>query len=447
MAAARARLAKLKTAEIADVASILGQTLCSTLTGIIDSMRPTRAVQLAQRQERVNFLTQKARESGVTVADLERVAGSAYILVPYINYFEAWKRGEYRLHGGLLVYQVDVAHAGGIRLLAQRETDNSVALAFTIVQPDVREFTVDQFLYPYQAFIRETFPLRGQVLARSGCYATVWLGSRDALKLDDKLDFFEEVAAPDMGPRRRHVGYGTVVSVGDSRSSVHIIYGNVGPGMEVTQRVRLPAEVRFSLVSHPVRVRAHPSMSMFTVEKENSLCPGVNALILLNPDLRLQMSWETRIPQTYLTFSAVGLGFPTGARLGGVVDYKQHEFRGSDASLGYLEIVKLGVAKRFYLWRFGVGIQGATNLWVGVLHLRDGDSTYASPSTGVRLGAEGSIFTELVITPDVSIGVRWSRGVGSGIIRTDAGNPLRGPEFSLATYGWEVYLVAAPNYL
>ena len=448
---ARIEVSRLDSINAEQVAGVLTRTMGADLLRVLEEERDWRAARFVTEQERVNFLTQKARDLGVTAEDLDLVMNSAYVVVPYISHYARGveknvygdKCEVYYLWGGFVVFHLEVQGAPGFTAYGKRSTSGKGRSI-----PEAGR----TFLHETEVYVRELIPEFGCVeLNRSG-RPVVTLGSSSGVKMDDKYEFFEWREGKGT-VRRTKVAFGTVTSVRDNESEIGTVYGRIAPGMDAVECPMAPVEILLSAVSFPMRMSSHSGMNMFSLERPNRLCLGTNSVLVI-ADTRWLISGLTGIPQSYLTLSLYGIGLPIGARLGDTATVCGLSIDGHDVSAAYGEWGKLGLMKRFYWNRMGFGLQASAKLWFAGLSVPhdSSDKTFQNPTTGVHLGGEASAFLEFVITPRISIGFQASLGRGKAAVLENAregeklNRPARvGPLVSLETPGYQLYVLLSPS--
>ncbi|MDH5684878.1 MAG: hypothetical protein OEZ20_10470, partial [candidate division WOR-3 bacterium] len=220
---------------------------------------------------------------------------------------------------------------------------------------------VQAYVKNLQTLTREIpeFRLSAEIVSANAGNIAFKLGSKEGLKIDDKLnivEFFEDTSGI---PRAKSVGCALVTKVANNKdrtrtirySEARTFIGRAEPGMLVLERPRLPIEIALRFISFPF--------------KENTKQTFGAEL-----GLDFNISHPFKIPHFFFPLS-FGFGFP-----------ENHDY--------YYEI-GLGLLKKFYIARFAFGPLAKGKL-IGVSSSANGP--------GVELSGIG----EFYITPDFTIG-------------------------------------------
>ncbi len=407
---ADAAIAELSSPSVERVGKALEDILMPEIVKILSINRELRAKEFVDQQERINFLTTKAKESGITADDLEKVMNAAYLFIPFISSYNHKVEGhriEVNIEGGIIWYHVSTS-IDPPRLLPLVEKSSN-AFGTAIIGKKYHEFVwggeemnakefatltaVQAYVKNLQTLTRQIpeFKLSAEIItARSGMISFK-LGTKEGLKIDDKLDiveFFEDTAGI---PKAKSIGCALVTKVVNNQEETKTIrysearqfIGRAEPGMLVWERPRLPIEIALRFISFPFK-------------ENNKQTFGVEL------GLDFNISHPFKIPHFFLPLS-FGIGFPAK-------HYYYYEFG-------------IGLLKKLYIARFGFGPLAKGKL-IGI-------STFGN-GPGVELGGIG----EFYITPDFIIGGKVGYNWGWKAINS----------FSIDTEGliWSVYLSYNP---
>lgn len=446
----RKEFSSLSSPTIEQVKQIIDKNFAPMIIKILEIEKEIRAKEFVNRLERKNFLTTKAKEIGITADDLEKIMNAAYVIIAYIDRYEEKeskiyeKSKDYYLSGGMLVYRLQTVSSEFI-LYGWKRNDGATPL-IRIGDP-FRSAVID-FLEDFEVLIRDLFKLSAEIISTYGDKAVFNLGEYFGISIDDKFDFVELYEEENGMIKQKRVGHGIIKKVGINESELQIITGRPEKGMLAIERPRSSIEFRLGIVSFPLKIRSYDGMELFILEKENKLCLGVNSW--LGIDNRLLISDLIGIPQTFLTLNLFGTGFPLGAKLKGEETIQGKLFKGENLWFYYYEFGKIGLMKRWYFRRLAFGIQTALKCWSCNIVIPD-TSIKDNPSTRLNLGGEISSIMEFVITPDINWGLRISYGLGKDKIWEfpppigEQPSGRVGPEASLETIGWEIYLAINPK--
>ncbi|MEO0094217.1 MAG: hypothetical protein ABIK67_08205, partial [candidate division WOR-3 bacterium] len=311
---------------------------------ILSINKEIRAKEFVDQQERINFLTTKAKESGITADDLEKVMNAGYLFIPFISAFAhniSGNRIDVSIEGGIIWYHISTTSDPPRLIPLVKKSSNAFGTA--IIGKKYYEFmlggeelTAEEFatLGAVKAYVKNLqiltreipeFRLSAEIISAYGGNIVFKLGTKEGLKIDDKLDiveFFEDTSGM---PRAKSIGCALVTKVANNKdtsktvrySEARTFLGKAEPGMLVIERPRLPLELALRFGSFPLNENNEPIQNL---GGELSLDFNVSNLF--------------KFPHFYIPLS-FGFGFP-----------KNYE--------SYYEI-SLGFLKKFYILRFGFG--------------------------------------------------------------------------------------------
>ncbi len=379
---ADAAIAGLSSPSVERVGKALEDIWMPEIVKILSINRELRAKEFVDQQERINFLTTKAKESGITADDLEKVMNAAYLFIPFISSYNHKIEGhrvEVNIEGGIIWYHISTS-IDPPRLVPLIEKSSS-AFGTAIIGKKYHEFVwggeemnakefatltvVQAYVKNLQTLTRQIpeFKLSAEINTAQSGKISFKLGTKEGLKIDDKLDiveFFEDTAGI---PRAKSVGCALVTKVVNNKEETKTIQysearqfiGRAEPGMLVLERPRLPIDLGFRFVSFPLK-------------ENDNLVQNYGGEFGID----FNVSNLFKFPHFYFPLS-FGIGFPE--------------------NYNYYYEIGLGLLKKFYLPRFGFGplIKGKV---VGISNQKAGFS------------AEFSGIGEFYITPDFSFGAK-----------------------------------------
>ncbi len=102
---------------VEELAVLMERYFVPRLTKILEAAQEERAANLLTEADRQSFLATKAKESGVTVAEIEKVMNAAYIYLPVLTGYKREQPNKnsdqytYKLSGGIIWFHVDMSGA------------------------------------------------------------------------------------------------------------------------------------------------------------------------------------------------------------------------------------------------------------------------------------------------------------------------------------------------
>lgn len=382
-------IAGMSSVTVEELGSALERLFVPEIVKILSIQRDFRALELVNQEERINFLTTKAKESGVTADDLEKVMNAAYLFIPFITAYSRAVQGnriDINIEGGIIWYHI-LTRSDPPRLIPLVKK-SSRAFGSAMLGKKYyefvwagKEFNAEEFatLNAIRAYVKNLqtftrlipeFRLTAEIVSVDKGNITFKLGTKEGLKMDDKFDIVEFLEDTSGIVKTKSIGCALITKVANNQDTSTIRYskaktfiGYAEPGMLVLERPRLPIEIALRFISYPLERKG--------IQIQN-----------LGIELGLDFSVSNlfRIPHFYVPFN-LGYGF------------ENHD----NPPNRYYEI-GLGLAKKFYLPRFSIGPLVKTKL--------------VSDTSKAGFGVEFSGVGEFYLTPDLALGLKGGYGLG-----------------------------------
>uniref|UniRef100_A0A7C6EAS7 Uncharacterized protein n=1 Tax=candidate division WOR-3 bacterium TaxID=2052148 RepID=A0A7C6EAS7_UNCW3 len=381
-------IAQLNSPTIEQLGKALEDIFVPEIVKILSINKELRAKEFVDQQERINFLTTKAKESGITADDLEKVMNAAYLFIPFITSYSSASGGvegnriTINIEGGIIWYHISTLFDQPRLVLLVKKSSNAFGTA--IIGKKYYEFilggeelnaeefallsAVKAYVKNLQTMTREIpeFRLSAEIVSVSGGQIVFKLGTKEGLKIDDKFDiveFFEDTSGV---PIAKSIGCALVTKVANNKDTLKTIryseartfLGRAEPGMLVLERPRLPIEIGLRFGSFPL--------------ERSSIFGG-------SLGLDFNVSNLFKFPHFYIPLE-FGFGFPE--------NYES-----------YYEI-GLGLVKKFYFPRFNFGPK--------VLGKITGIGNPKMSGIGIEL----TLLTEFYLTPDIAFGAKGGYAFG-----------------------------------
>ena len=393
---------------IDDVAKLMEEQLVPQITKILEAEREMRAANLLTDQQKNSFITDKAKELGVTGEQLETIMNSAYLYLPVIADFslvksqdknkqESWKC---TAQCGILWYSLSVKGDQPKVTMRVKKMTRTMGLAkvktghFSNYTMDGESVTPEQFAF--RSMVKSgvknlvvatqsmpEFKLAGQVLEVAGSNVGFDLGKNEGLRLDDKYRIMVLTEAADGSVKQEATGWTIVKLVGDSsskegyKSKAQIIAGTPGIGAVMMEYPRLGIDVHLGYKSFPVSTDGLYT-DVYGDSLEVGMGSGFELLAMYNIGRLL------KINQLYLGFGW-GLG---GGSATGYFDSWSTRIEGVS-----FQSFEVPLMKRFYFGRLGLDaeaaliIQQCTFELASVLSLLGSNYDYALANNTLGFGA------------------------------------------------------------
>ncbi|MCL2844754.1 MAG: hypothetical protein FWE23_04795 [Chitinivibrionia bacterium] len=240
----------------------MNATVVPAVLTAVEAESELRAMGMLTEQQRNSFIVNKARELGITEAELNAVMNSAYIFVVVFNGMERRRnqQGEttIRLSAGGHWWRIDNSGDVPTAVLFSRierthtATDANPNRAFqtaaSAIAADVQTATRG---------IPE-FQLTAQILSRTARHVEISIGQSEGVRIDDKYRIYESIEDADGTIRERRRGWIMVNKVMTdaqaSQSRAQIISGSPYLGAVVREVPELGFDAGFAFVQVPRRI-------------------------------------------------------------------------------------------------------------------------------------------------------------------------------------------------
>jgi hypothetical protein len=355
------------------ITQALDSALVPEIVHILDYEKEMRARGLVSEAERHSFIVDKAKESGVTEADLWAVMNSAYIYLPVLyraNVEQDWNSGSAsaNLEGGMLWFKVTASDSeSAVKLLARK---TAVGYGWTRLEDrrGRRERDLSGAEYAFttaaETFARNLriatqqipdFQLTNPLTQTGPGWVEFSLGRDEGVGVDDKFIIAEFEQQPDSTLRQHQLGMVRVTHVGttndgsnDSRAR-DVMGAGFQPGMVALEHPRLPLDLSFRVALLPVHVTAgHFDQGYFSNTNDlnfsrNSTSTLFAGQLWFNYNLARTTHW----PQFFASFyGEIGSGKLSG---GSAYD--------NPLPVGFYWGLGGGLVKKFYVNRFHLGLE------------------------------------------------------------------------------------------
>jgi len=286
----------------------MNSTIVNAVLSAVDAEKEIRAAALLSEQQKNSFITDKAKELGITENELNIVMNSAYIFAPvflgyldtnytasrtvskrnsdgsYTSYTEYYPAYSLMITLGGYWWKIDnsgdkpsaklIAHtirtySGG----ASRETDGYKIRAFNSAMSNVgKDFEMATKEIP-------DFQLTAQILDKNPRNVVISLGKPEGVITDDKFWVYESYENSDGIVTQKKKGWVMIKKVGEkargldeTQSKAQIIAGSPYLGATVRERPQLPIDIYLGFGMSPVNISTSEleTDTLFQHTKENN---------------------------------------------------------------------------------------------------------------------------------------------------------------------------------
>lgn len=257
-------LANLDTLDLERISNILEKEFVPEIVKILDVAKEARAKEFVSSEERVNFLTTKAKEIGVTADDIEKVLNAAYIFVPFITSYSSKIEKELitiSLNGGLIWYHISFRFSPPKLIpIIKKETKafgighmrrNYLSCGRMMSGEEYAFYSaMTAFLKNLEVLTKEIpdFRLSAQIISSYKNEISFNLGNKEGIRVDDKFNICEIYEDEKGGLKVQNVGTCLVSKVGNNKvnrydySLAKRYLGKSEEGMTLIERPRLPLD-------------------------------------------------------------------------------------------------------------------------------------------------------------------------------------------------------------
>ncbi len=239
----------------------------------LEATKEIRAQNLLTEQQKNSFITDKAKEIGITEEELKTAMNSAYILIPLVKKFKMYENKKSKQFTvsfdlGVAIYKVIIS---GDKVSAEPifQRFNPAYASSTIGQ----KYQVNGKWVNYKRYAVESvaeragvnlkiaimelkdFRLSSQVTEDGSLYIGLNIGKKDGVKVDDKYRLIETFEDENGNIKETNSGWINVSSVTDAHNSrARVVSGQPYTGELLLEYPRLPVDVNIKVRNYPFKV-------------------------------------------------------------------------------------------------------------------------------------------------------------------------------------------------
>ena len=393
------------------IAQTLNTTFVAEIVAIIDENAEKRASELVDEAARMSFVATKAKDLGISAANLEAVFNSGYIYLPFINGFseslEAKKDDKEKkvvsynasttISGGILWFKIDYTNGRAeVRPLLQKETSSTgYSSKHNAKEAEWNAFqaAADNYAANLEVATKdiEDFKLKTQVLEVNGANIGFNMGRKEGLHVDDRYILGETIQDAHGELTFKKDGFARVKSIGDNIANpgamsyaYGVIVGDWAPGMSLIEYPTLDLDLYFMAGQIPLST----DETFYTLE----------SAVAIGGEITYNLSRIIQKSHWYLT---------AGGALGSAELTDSY-----DNYLGGTASVNFAIMRRIQMRRFDAYAKGGLAYYVTTISEEVSDDltkTYQNEAVGAVLG--GGL--NLTLSIDLALGLRYSYYMGS----------------------------------
>jgi len=260
----------------------MNQTVVPAILAAVDANKEVRAMNLLSEQQKNSFITDKAKELGITADELNAVMNSAYIFAPvYLGYSDS----SYSIGSGVTAYKLTLS-AGGYWWKIDNSGEKPAAKLIAHI-----ERTYSSIKYSNERYIHDgqiigykeaafrgalnaiavdvqtatkgvpEFQLSAQILDKNPRNVVISIGTREGVNTDDKFWVYQSYEDENGKVTNKKRGWVMVKKVGEkahgldsAQSKAQIISGIPYIGSTVKEIPQLPIDITAGFVMSPVSI-------------------------------------------------------------------------------------------------------------------------------------------------------------------------------------------------
>jgi hypothetical protein len=398
----------------ASIGQALNQTVVARILQQVDAVAAERAKGNLKEEDLARAAVDKLKLTGVTTDDVNKVLNSAYVYLPVVTKYEETKSGDnvsVAMEGYILWYQIAVRNGKGEAvLLSQSSLPQSGGATATISESYslknrkvggedyARIISADTWAKNLSVAMKRTadFKLSGEITNLDGMYATVSIGKKEGVQLDDgyeAVDFFDDGKG---GSVSKPVGFFRATTVRDNRTSASersqfqgLILNGVERGAILTEHPSLGLD----LYIRPKYFNYSSLTTLGVFREKITSAYGAELAIAYNLAKLTgvsQLFAEINFAGAFTSAPALAVGIPSNTTL-----------------LPIFGSVYLGPVKKFWFSRVGfhIGVMGGLDALIltnTTSNIPDGNlESVTIPAFGIRADAG----LEFMISPDIIFAV------------------------------------------
>ncbi len=480
-----------------NVRPVIEKTLAPKLLELLDMNKELLSKQNLSETERNTFLATKAQSAGLSASQLESILNSGFFFVPYVEYYSrTTNRGEREIKNdagkvvrkqayttfthsikvGLLWYalKVDRSNNPSIVFVGAAKGWSGDAIERSEDQDDGVTGTADWDVFASTVNISavnvnnetkkiEEFKLTGGVTETTTFGINLNLGTREGVRMDDSY-WVEEMVEDDAGNvKKERRGFVKVRKVGDNKNNESafsyaqaISFSNYSPGLNVTEIPLIGINGILGFGKIPFKISKFKGDYIMPDNNKFTLRINEDYSGILGPMASLQASLAgaTKVSELWLNLSAA-IGFPNMSGKFNFSNVSPSNFKkdSADAGPALAGYADIGLLKKFYLYRFGLLLQGdfrynLTHLSGTTKDKNENDLDYSMIHSAI--GFDAKVGVEIYLTPESSIGggaeyssapihSDWNVTITDKDKNDKKLEIVKGPEVKYSGLGWFVW--------
>jgi hypothetical protein len=442
---------------------VIDNVLLPPILKSMEAQKEMRALNLLTEQQQNSFITDKAKELGITANELKTAMNSAYILIPLAKNFKEGlnkKTGVYSvsLDLGIGIYKVSVKDGNAsakplFQEFRHASASSTIGKKYQVGNKllNYRDYAVQSLTQQASSNLKVSimeindFKLTSQITTDGGLYVGLNIGKREGVMVDHKYRLIETMEDADGNLEKKNSGWIMISSLkDDNQSTARVIAGRPYLGELLEEFPRLPMEVVIKFRNYPLYVDKAGTDYVLT---------GFDISNGYGPDITFDYNFGPKIgvSQLFVGIEA-GVGF---ADADGEVNFTENY--NSDILGSINTEFNLSIYKKFYLRRAALKFEvagGYRMIFLNTTLPSNSDESYSLHNDNWGLIPRGGV--EVAITPSINIGGDFGYSLAAPTsswkyydTKTEKigdSHALEGAETSLGMSGvvWSAYISWSP---
>jgi hypothetical protein len=396
---------------VSQIADLMQKKLTPAILNMLKEYQSIRGEDLLSDDKKQTFLATKAKESGVTLEEIEKVMNATYIYLPVLTGYNKKKDKDtgkitYSITGGIIWFHVSTAGAEPKVVLKVSNTTFSKGYG----RDDFAwESAVMNFARNLKVATQEIpeFKLATPIAEVENGTIGFKMGTKEGIHVDDCFFVGEYVEYPSGNMQFDQSGWVRIGKVGDNKNDrIALSYawavkkGNWVPGMVVVEHPRLGIDIAFKPMVYKLEVTSGTILMLFgdniiVAEDYKKYAPGIDL------DAHYNLGALTGVSQLFFLVGG-NFVFPPTLKI------ETSTFNNLTASPPYVWGFHAGMMKKYYFGRTAVSLaaKGGMRFFtveqeIPVLFGDDIKYTINNQS----IGGQFDLGLEYAVTPDFHIGV------------------------------------------
>ncbi|NQU05483.1 MAG: hypothetical protein HQ568_05260 [Calditrichaeota bacterium] len=392
------------------IADLMQEKLTPVIVNILAEYQSLRSEELLSEDKKQTFLATKAKESGITLAEIEKVMNAAYIYLPVLTGFSK-KQDEdtgkitYTIKGGIIWFHVSTSgDEPKVNLKVSKTTFSS-----GYGRDDFAwESAVMNFARNLKVATQEIAEFKLSIPISEVDNGTIGfkMGTKEGIHVDDCFFVGEWVEYSGGDIDFEQSGWVRIGKVGDNRNDrIALSYAwavkkdSWVPGMVVVEHPRLGIDIAFKPMVYQLEITAGTIQMLLggdieVVEDYSKLAPGFDI------DAHYNLGALTGVSQLFFLFGG-NFVFPLN------LDLKSSGYTDYTTSPAFVWGVHGGFMKKFYFRRaaFSLAAKGGLRYFTVKQDIPTGSTDIEYTICNQSYGGQVDIGFEYAVSPDFHIGI------------------------------------------